>query len=239
MQTIRLGVLATCLALAAGIPSWAAIRDGGVLMVSEGTVQARTTTLPHWHPAAVRSVYMPGDALMTGRRSRAEVSFADGTISRLAPSSILHFPQQAPESFGRLLLGRIWLKVAKQHAPIALHTPAAIATVVGTELIVAVDGEDNTRVTCLEGQVNIQGLTGPEVALKAGQALDVRMGAAAEPAQPVDIKRLRAADPLFATLKQDTGPEDDDPEGYKSLLRQLRDNGQAPEAPSAPAPDAP
>ncbi|MBC7541123.1 MAG: FecR domain-containing protein [Candidatus Sericytochromatia bacterium] len=229
MQAVRFSALAICLAMSAASPAWSA--SGGVLVSTEGTVQARTTTLPRWHPAAVRSAYMPGDSLMTGRRSRAGVALTDGTVTRLAPASILQFPKSAEASFGRLLLGRLWLKVAKQHAPMAIHTPGAVATVIGTELIVTVDGEENTRVACLEGQVNVQGLVGAVVTLKAGQGLDVRMGAAAEPPTPVDVKRWRSADPLLASLKQGKAPEDDDPEGYKSLMRQLQDQGQ----PSEPA----
>jgi hypothetical protein len=219
-----------------GSPTWAA-RDGGVLMTTEGSVQARTTARPQWHPASVRTAYLPGDALMTGRRSRAEIAFTDGTITRMAPVSILHLPKQATASLGRLLFGRLWLKVTKQHAPISVQTPSAVATVVGTELIVTVDGEENTRVACLEGAVKVQGLQGPEVLLKPGQSVDVRIGAGVEPPTTFDIKQWRAGDPLLASLKQTRPPEDDDPDGYKSLMRQLA-NESPPEG-GDPAPTEP
>jgi ferric-dicitrate binding protein FerR (iron transport regulator) len=223
MRAAGLMAAMTLILIGTQAPTWASARNGGVLMVTEGTVRARTASLPKWHPAAVRSVYMPGDALMTGRRSRAEIAFGDGTITRIAPVSILHLPKQAAESFGRLLFGRIWMKVTKQQAPISVHTPAAVATIVGTELIVTVDGEENTRVACLEGAVKVQGLQGPAILIKPGQQVDVRMGAAAEPPTVFDVKRWQKVDPLLANLKQTRGPEDDDPDGYKSLMQQLGD----------------
>lgn len=206
--------------IGSGVPSWA-MRDGAVLVASEGRVFARTGIRPRWFPASVHAAYLPGDALLTGRRSRAEVAFSDGTITRMAPVTILHIPKQTTPSLGRLLFGRIWLKVAKQHAPIALTTPSAVATVVGTELIVSVDGEDNTRVSCLEGAVKVQGLQGPEILLKPGQTVDVRLGAGVDEPASFDPARWRSADPLLAGLQQTTETADDDPDGYQALLRQL------------------
>lgn len=230
MRSLPLLAAVTVAMIGSIAPTWA-IKDGAVLIATEGTVHARTGTRPRWFPASVHAAYLPGDALLTGRRSRAEVAFADGTITRMAPVTILQIPKQTTPSLGKLLFGRVWMKVTKQHAPIALTTPSAVATVVGTELVVSVDGEDNTRVSCLEGAVKVQGLQGPEILLKPGQSVEVRMGAAVEAPLVFDIARWRTGDPILTALKQTKEEPDDDPDGFKSLLRQLGEqpDGEQPQ----------
>jgi hypothetical protein len=239
MRAVPILATAALVLIASGMPTWA-VKEGAVLVASEGSVFARTGNRPRWFPASVRAAYLPGDALLTGRRSRAEVAFADGTITRMAPVSILQIPKQTTPSLGRLLFGRVWMKVSKQHAPISLTTPSAVATVVGTELTVSVDGEDNTRVACMEGAVKVQGLQGPEILLKPGQSVEVRMGAAVEAPQTFDVARWRSGDPMLVGLKQTRETADDDPDGYKTLLKQLGDD-PAPGDPgpghTAPQPD--
>jgi ferric-dicitrate binding protein FerR (iron transport regulator) len=186
---------------------------GGTLIATVGSVQGRTATKPQWAPAHVRQIYREGDTLRTGRGARAEIAYADGTVTRLAANSLLRIHEK--QSFGKLLLGRLWFKIAKQHAPIRIETPSAVASVVGTELLISVDSQDSTHVTCLEGHVKVRGDQGPEVNLASGQWTDVRKGAAAEPPTPFNWGRLKATEILLQPMKPgETGatnePDPDD-----------------------------
>jgi ferric-dicitrate binding protein FerR (iron transport regulator) len=186
----------------------AAAATGGTVVAIEGQVQARTAAQSQWAMARLRQPYRAGDALRTGRNARAEIAMADGTVTRLAPHSLMRF--QDKQSFGRLLLGRLWFKVSKQHAPIRIETPSAVTAVVGTELLVSVDSQGSTHVTCLEGRVQVRGDVGPEVTLLPGQWTDVRKGAAAEPPTPFNWARLKATEILLQPLQPGvTGASDE------------------------------
>jgi ferric-dicitrate binding protein FerR (iron transport regulator) len=191
-----------CLSLPVGAAA------GGTLTATEGRVQVRLAARPQWAPAQIRQIYREGDSLRTGRNSRAEIAFADGTVTRLAPHSLLRI--QEKQSFGRLLLGKLWFKVSKQHAPIHIQTPSAVASVVGTELLVSVDSQDSTHVTCLEGKVQVRGDVGGDVTLNAGQWTDVRKGAAADPPTPFNWGRLKAGESLLQPLKPGASGTNDD-----------------------------
>lgn len=185
-----------------------AAATGGTLVAAEGRVQARPAAQSQWGVARIRQLYREGDSLRTGRNSRAEIAFADGTVTRLAAHSLLRIHEK--HSFGRLLLGKLWFKIAKQHAPIQIQTPSAVASVVGTELLVSVDSQDSTHVTCLEGKVRVHGDVGPEVTLNPGQWTDVRKGAAAEAPTAFNWGRLKATETLLQPLKPGLTAGDDD-----------------------------
>ncbi len=210
MRRSLLAVLAvaTCLG---GLPGFAA-GGSGTLVATEGIVQTRLASGSQWAPASLRKVYSPGDAVRTGRSARAEIAFLDGTVTRIGAHSLLRLAGQ--QSFGKLLIGKLWFKVTKQHAPIRIETPAAVASVVGTELLVTVNSQEGTEVTCLEGHVNVKGAVGGEVALAAGQWTDIRKGAAPEPPSAFNWNKLKASEVLLQPLRQDagTGIADGDPD---------------------------
>ncbi|MBC7545562.1 MAG: FecR domain-containing protein [Candidatus Sericytochromatia bacterium] len=212
MRRSMLAVLAVAACLT-GLPGVAAAPGSGTLVATEGVVQARTAGGSQWAPGRVRRLYAPGDALRTGRNARAEIAFLDGTITRLAAHSQLRLAGK-PQSFGRLLLGKLWFKVTKQHAPIHIETPGAVASVMGTELLVSVDNQEGTHVTCLEGHVNVKGDVGDVVKLTAGQWTDVRKGAAPDAPTPFNWGKLKASEILLQPLNQDAsaGMADGDPD---------------------------
>src|SRR5438309_708700 len=66
-----------------------------------------------WLPAKASQPLEQGAQLRTGAGARAEVTYANGAILRIAESSTLALTQPENTGWGRLLLGKFWIKAVK------------------------------------------------------------------------------------------------------------------------------
>lgn len=144
------------LLLAASGPAWATPR----FTVVEGQVEVSSLDPPSWHPAQVGDALRPGDAIRTGRASRAELDLGDATV-RLYANTVLRLP---PDAFVdgssravELRDGHSLFDIMKRprDRSFEVRTPEAVALVKGTRFAVGIIAEHVT-VSVFEGLVGVR-----------------------------------------------------------------------------------
>jgi hypothetical protein len=188
-RILALGLVA--LSLGAG-----ASRPFATVTQFQNKLDIRLTKSSQWLPAKLGQLLSHGDRLRTGGAGRAEVSYRDGTIARIGPKALLVLDQLQPRharlGWGRFLAGQVWLKIAKgQRAEII--TPAAVATVVGTEFVLDVSEKQATKIIVLEGGVDFTGTQGDTVRVKGGFWGEAIPGKKIQPPQPVNAAAVQFA----------------------------------------------
>jgi hypothetical protein len=148
-----------------------------------------------WHQgktdeAEVGQPLFTGDSVMTGKDSKAEVSFMDGTSVRISERTRLVVAQADTLRSLKLLWGKLWAKVAKLSSAqcrFQVETPTAVAGVRGTVFRVEVDPDAATRVAVEEGEVEVSEprLSPRMVRLAARRQSFFRRGR--DPSQPEDF----------------------------------------------------
>lgn len=116
-----------------------------------------------WHQgesteAEIGQPLFVGDSVRTGKDSRAEVSFEDGTSVRISDNARLLVQQADTLRSLKLLWGKLWAKVARlssAQSRFEVQTPTAVAGVRGTVFRVEVDPDTATRVAVEEGEVEV------------------------------------------------------------------------------------
>ncbi|MCU0606215.1 MAG: FecR family protein [Candidatus Edwardsbacteria bacterium] len=98
-----------------------------------------------------------GDSVRTGKGSRVELGYADGTVIRLGENSRLVIRSQGSVRSVGLLSGKFWAKVAKLSggSRFEVSSPTAVAGVRGTVFKVEVDRDSTSRVAVEEGEVEV------------------------------------------------------------------------------------
>jgi hypothetical protein len=128
------GVLTGCIVvgMAPGVTA-ADARRASLTRVDAGTV-VRIGGKGQWRPAKAGMLVGTGDEIRTAR-GVAELTYGDGTVTRLGPNSTLGLKDTQTRGL-RLWFGRLWMKVAKGSGGMRVQTPAAVAAVTGTDLFV-------------------------------------------------------------------------------------------------------
>jgi ferric-dicitrate binding protein FerR (iron transport regulator) len=171
-----------------------------------GTVQVRTRA--GWRGTFSNVKLWPGMSLRTGRNSRTQIRYDDGSVVRLGSNSLMRVQ---PSRSVRLLRGKSWLKKTKNDQRFQVRTPMAQATVLGTELFVAHSEERNaSHVTTLTGLVEVESNKGETVMVKAGQWVEIEPDKALEQPTPFDWNELKKKERLL--LDMDFKPAPDAPE---------------------------
>lgn len=204
-QTLRSGAIAACGLLLVSQSARSARLVSARVTGIEGTVEQRTAARPVWHASTVQAELLPGEAIRTSRYSRAELSMADGGVTRLAPTTTLRIGTTSDPGRLKLLLGKLYMKFARPHAALKIETPSMTAAIVGTEFLASVSEEDVSHVTVFEGKVEVTGVQGDKVEVNPGEWVEV------EPNKPVGrptafgMVQLRRTDPLLRTIGEGLG----------------------------------
>lgn len=171
----------------------AAAVNQAVVRTAQGTVTTKAKSGPSWQTAQVGGGLGAGDSIRTGPiGSAAELGFLDGSTVRLGYSTTLTLGE-GPRRSVRLLLGKLWSKVFRTgNMGLSVHTPAAVASIVGTELSVHVDPSRATTVSVTAGSVVVTANNGKKVTVTAGAFTRVAMGSS--PSAPKDLKFLKDTD---------------------------------------------
>ncbi|MEL6543905.1 MAG: FecR family protein [Myxococcota bacterium] len=146
----------------------------GTVDATEGKVELRHDgTLA---PAAKGQEVANGDALRTGKDSRARLTLSEGSVLAVGPSSTVELPGYSVKSDRRsgtlkVVAGQFWLRVvelAGVDTEISIETPAAVAGIRGT----TVWGDTERDVICaLAGSVEVTPKNGSAQMLKPGECL--------------------------------------------------------------------
>lgn len=141
----------------------------------------------------------PGARVTTGPRGQVLLSFADGSIATIGPNSDLVIGPRSLQSYPvegsivesdggkllslappqiRLIIGRIWLEIAKRidsGPSFEIETPSSTVSVRGTVFTVEVDEEQTTYVYVESGQVEVASESGSLV-VDSGQSAVAQKG---------------------------------------------------------------
>ncbi|MBI2926479.1 MAG: tetratricopeptide repeat protein [Verrucomicrobia bacterium] len=196
----RYGVAAAA-ALALALGAWLYFRPAPLALVAVGKFTTVIGT-PTVHHAGKPSALSPqpstmiclGDRIETGDADKAEIQFLDGTTLRLNFNTTLEIPNPKSEirnpksqslrpSEIHLVRGHVWAKV-QPATPInqfAVHTPAATATVRGTEFGLTVQRAQGSEVRGQKpestGTGSQSAIPNPQSAIPLVAVLTVKEGA--------------------------------------------------------------
>lgn len=147
-----------------------------VLLEIEGKVEIRRAGAQRWDPSHLDQQLDPGDQLRTGERSRAAIRLQDQTICRLGELSFLQMPEAETEShWTRLWQGVFFFLHRDEPGKVQFRTPTVSAVIRGTEFAVRVSGDGTTRVSLLDGEVNLGNEHG-ELEMTSGEEAVVEPG---------------------------------------------------------------
>ena len=167
-KLLLLGVLSACAsALAASLTESTfteVVKDVNVVAASTKVAQA----------ASVNELVKAPDLVRTGPQSRAELTAADQTITRIGANTVFSF-----EPTGRdlnLEKGNVLFHSPAGKGGGTIRSGGAAAAVLGTTLIVSSTGSGGFKVILLEGKGTVTLPNGKAVTLKAGQLVFVLPG---------------------------------------------------------------
>ncbi|KAB2954256.1 FecR domain-containing protein [Heliorestis acidaminivorans] len=116
-------------------------------------------------PAKQGMTLQSGDRIITNKDGLAELSFLNGSVSRIAPNSQIEISQLSSTATRDITIlhtnrGEVWSKVpesTKQYFRFEVNTPSAVAGVRGTGFMVRVGDLGDTSVRVYEGIVGLSG----------------------------------------------------------------------------------
>lgn len=166
--------------------------NAAVISSFHNKVQAKTTSEPVWKMAGANKILESGDSIRTGSVSRAEIRYSDGTVTRIGSNSLLRIDSNGEKRTNiKLLVGKLWLKVKKGEGRLQIKTPTAIASVLGTELLVTNDEKNVSHVTTLDGLVEVTTNEGDKTLVKPGEWVEIMPGKAMEKPTKFDWDALK------------------------------------------------
>lgn len=161
------------------------LRDVRVTQV-QGTVTLFAADDPEGVPAEVDMPLEPGDRIVTGAGSTAELAFDSGeSVVTIDESSDFTLRSaQRSQTVLDLASGGLLAKIKKllEGETLRVQAPAAVAAVRGTEFGVEASEGGQTHVGVFdEGRVEVSGQSGPPQVLEPNQETSVVKGAPAQP----------------------------------------------------------
>ena len=141
------------------------------------------------------------ELLETGDQTNCSLLLAEGTVLQACNGAAIRLLDRGPgeSQIVELKAGELKASVGARPAddPFEIHTPAAIATILGTTLHVRVDPETgDTTITSLSNRIRVES-SDPAVegfvTIEAGEEVTIRKGAAPSAKRRVDISAMAAA----------------------------------------------
>ena len=118
-------------------------------------------------PAQIDEIFSSPDLLQTGRKSRAELAFNDGTLTRVGSNTIFSLESQSRTI--NLKQGSLLFHSPEGKGGGKIVTASATASVVGTTIIVAATSDGGFKILVLEGSATVTYLDGSILSLRPGQ----------------------------------------------------------------------
>ena len=162
MPLIRSLLLWSCLFLIGAVPNRAAqptTNSGVVIVAVKGNVKVRKAQSPAFVPAVVNMVLQVGDSLSTSDFSEATLKLADESIGRVNELTDLVIDAPGPKG-GQYQVdvreGGFYLLNREKSSETKFKTPVASGAILGTEFAILVAHDGSTRVSLLEGRVDLE-----------------------------------------------------------------------------------
>ncbi|MDO8805425.1 MAG: FecR family protein [Elusimicrobiota bacterium] len=150
--------------------------DAAYINSLRGKVDLRKTGASGWTRLAggEKTRLNSGDELRTARASTVEVTMDDGSRVKLAPLSAFRMSVENKDSVSiGLFAGRVRSWVKKLSKKFEVRTPSAVCAVRGTDFMVGVDADGNSRVEVYEGSVLAGDSQGNSGLVREGQFTDI------------------------------------------------------------------
>lgn len=185
--------------LASAAPKATAGVGSIVALKGSATIQRKATPIE----AKLKETVQLQDVIETKSRSRAKVLFVDESILTIAPESkasikeFVYSKEGGGASIFNLIDGKMRAVVGKNKFEV--HTATTVAAARGTVIDFEtgnMDGKPFTRITCLEGIVDLRGADSALsniVQLRAGQTVLMLHGGAVPTPVPAKFQRARRA----------------------------------------------
>jgi len=156
---------------AAAPPVAAATTPPAILIAMEGRVEYMRASVKQWAVANAGLKLFPGDRLRTGARSRATVQLANRMRQRLISSSTLFI--EKPKAAGQratptLQKGSMYFHSRQRPRDQRFRTPLVSGAIRGTEFYLTVADNGETKLTLLDGEVDLENEKG-KITLAAGE----------------------------------------------------------------------
>ena len=158
----------------------AARRDVADLGILADQVAARDEGASEFLPAEDGTSLDVGDAIQTDTAGRAQLTYADGSLTRIDKDSTFEIVELALEPLKaqlKLDAGRVWNRVqdlTETQGSFEVETPVATAAVRGTAFTVeCVRDDDACTFSVAEGLVEVTTITDIQVLLAAGESVTV------------------------------------------------------------------
>ncbi len=156
--SLQVLVLASsCAALAEGVPDSRA-HESIRIVAAQGVVEFSTDSAKSWVPVQTNQVLKTSDLLRTEANSRCSLLWSDrSVISFGASTEIQIMPPQSPDQEAGLRLVEGVLSFFHRDKPgqIQVITRGAAAGIEGTEFAMAVDQNDKTTLSVIDGKVKL------------------------------------------------------------------------------------
>ena len=153
--------------------------EAGEIVSMLGT--AEVLRAGRWQAVSAGDRVFAGEVLRTGAGNRLAIQLANGSQVKLNANSRLELKQITPRVEGlvptttrllqnilRIFSGEMWIRSIGE--PLQIQTPAATATIRGTEFNLAVSPDDSARLAVLNGIVEFSNPQGSVVVEKGEQA---------------------------------------------------------------------
>ncbi|MBI5744495.1 MAG: FecR domain-containing protein [Elusimicrobia bacterium] len=203
--------------LLAAAPCAAKTQD--IVLLPEGTVDARTSATSGWVSVKDGVRVRPGAEIRTGKDSKAAVLLPDGTRFQLGNDTQFAVEDTTKKKAGfKLAFGKLKASVAGYFSSrFEVRTPAAVCAVRGTEFDLEVGKDGNTEMNVAEGLVEVNDSKGKMAVVSSEERIKVGMDGMSKP-ESVPLKDNRAglaARPM--AVRQETARE-----RTRTMLEELR-----------------
>ena len=194
MKSLKIFMAAAVLLASLALPSLGSTRQASIYRM-----QNRVETKAQgsgWGSAYLYMSLYSGDKIRTGSAAKAQIMYSDGSITRIGSQTIMTI-QGRQINLNR---GKLYVKVKKGSGGFKVRTRSAVAAVMGTEFIVDAT-ETTSKITVLEGKVEIMGDIGNAIQLDAGTSSMIPLNQA--PSEPViiDINQYKQNEPLTSPIE--------------------------------------
>lgn len=193
--------------LLAGLANQEFVGSGQIISV-EGRVEVQRTNQTRWERAREKQPLYNGDFVKTGSDGSAEIMFADGTVFRVAPDSLLEVHREARGSSAsapgevRVKVGQVNVYTATQ--PSLVVTDAVRADVQRDSRVgVEVAEDSSTTVAAYAGRASVSSAAGGRVELTSRQAVSASPEGSLGPRRPVPEPPTLLAPPSGHTVNLD------------------------------------
>jgi len=204
---VRRSISSTILILGLALAGWQpAGANTPLTKAVVSSLRNQVRLLPRSRPARkakLSDVLIPGDGIVTSRRSLAELRFNDGSLARMGEQAVFRFIPKT-RSF-RLSNGTVLMLIPPGQGRTQVRTPNVTAGIRGSALIIRYDQvtDTSTVIALTNSQISATNRDNTQAqVLAAGQAVVV-VGEEIVDSYDVDLQELYRTSPLLEDLEMD------------------------------------